>query len=176
MAEKEVVVYDLPIITITPSSPSVELGESIELKAEGADTYEWTPSTYLDNPNSATPVSTPDSTILYTVTGADANGCIGTSEVTVIVTKGPPEVNPEIVFTPNGDGINDEWYIEGLDEFPENIVSVFTRTGKRVYEKNNYTQDWDGRYEGRELEEGVYYYVIVYEGQTLKSGAVTIVR
>ena len=50
-------------------------GESVVLKATGADLYQWTPSLWLDNPQSATPKSTPDSSVTYTVTGKDSIGC-----------------------------------------------------------------------------------------------------
>lgn len=50
-------------------------GESIVLKATGADQYEWTPSLYLDNSKTATPKSTPDATITYKVVAKDSLGC-----------------------------------------------------------------------------------------------------
>ena len=54
---------------------TVCLGSAVTLKASGADKYVWTPSLWLNNPNSATPVSRPDTTITYQVIGSDNNGC-----------------------------------------------------------------------------------------------------
>lgn len=54
---------------------TVCLGKSIVLKAAGADIYQWSPSTWLDNANSATPKSTPTSSITYKVIGKDRFGC-----------------------------------------------------------------------------------------------------
>ena len=60
-------------------------GASTNLTATGGITYVWTPSTGLDDPNSANPVATPAATTTYTVNGTDANGCTGTDAVTVTV-------------------------------------------------------------------------------------------
>lgn len=50
-------------------------GETVTLQATGADLYEWTPSQWLDNSRSATPKSTPESSITYSVTARDSLGC-----------------------------------------------------------------------------------------------------
>ncbi|GAB3903865.1 gliding motility-associated C-terminal domain-containing protein [Mucilaginibacter boryungensis] len=73
-------------------------------------------------------------------------------------------VNPGVsfpnTFTPNNDGINDVWNITGLDQYPGTEVSVFDRTGSRVYHAINYTQPFDGRLNGANLPAGAYYYII----------------
>lgn len=51
-------------------------GQTYQLQATGGTQYVWTPSTYLDNPNSANPISTPAKDIIYTVSiKSDMNGC-----------------------------------------------------------------------------------------------------
>lgn len=64
---------------------SICFGNSVQLNAEGGIAYEWTPSTYLDDPSSSTPISTPDSTILYNVEITTANGCVLNEEVLITV-------------------------------------------------------------------------------------------
>ena len=61
-------------ITVS-ATDTVCKGESVVLKGAGADLYQWTPSLWLDDPKSATPKSTPDSSVIYTVTGKDSLGC-----------------------------------------------------------------------------------------------------
>lgn len=86
-------------VTVNPL-PDVNAGPDIaicidghaELQATGAETYEWTPSTGLDDPNVANPVTTVDEETTYTVTGTDINGCINTDEITISV-NGLPDVN-----------------------------------------------------------------------------------
>lgn len=66
-------------------------GQTYQLQGNGGVQYTWTPSTYLDNPNIASPVSTPAKTITYTLSQIiDANGCksLTTDNVTIDVT--PP--------------------------------------------------------------------------------------
>ncbi|HLQ99800.1 MAG TPA: gliding motility-associated C-terminal domain-containing protein [Sphingobacterium sp.] len=60
------------------------------------------------------------------------------------------------VFTPNGDGINDYFEIEGLQDFPENEFMVYNRWGNMVYHSKSYKNDWDGAH----LNEGTYYYIL----------------
>ncbi|MND36729.1 Large cysteine-rich periplasmic protein OmcB precursor [compost metagenome] len=60
------------------------------------------------------------------------------------------------VFTPNGDGINDVFKIEGLENYPGSKLLIFNRWGNEVYRSNNYQNDWDGS----QLEEGVYFYIL----------------
>ncbi len=66
-------------------------GQSYTLQASGGIDYRWTPSTYLDNPNSANPVATPDRTTTYSLSILrDANGCPSLVTDDVIVDVTPP--------------------------------------------------------------------------------------
>ena len=63
-------------------------------------------------------------------------------------------------FTPNGDGKNDEWVIDGINLFPNVVISVYNRWGEQLfYSKGNYTP-WDGTYNGKPVPVGTYYYII----------------
>ncbi|MGW8316108.1 MAG: T9SS type B sorting domain-containing protein, partial [Bacteroidales bacterium] len=64
------------------------------------------------------------------------------------------------VFTPNGDQINDYFEVttDGVTVYE---LTFFTRTGTRIYHSRSPRIFWDGRsLEGKELPEGIYYYVI----------------
>jgi gliding motility-associated-like protein len=76
--------------TTISNDTSLCLGESVPLWVAGGVTYSWLPATYLDNPNSATPVCTPDTAITYTVTITSASGCVYTEQVFVNVFYDPP--------------------------------------------------------------------------------------
>ena len=68
------------------------------------------------------------------------------------------------VFTPNGDGINDNIEVE-TDGTTVYEFSVFTRTGTRIYHSQSPRIFWDGNsLDGKELKEGIYYYVIEEQG------------
>jgi len=45
-------------------------------------------------------------------------------------------------FSPNGDGVNDGWYIDGISAYPNSVVQVFNRSGKLVFKKKGYQNDW----------------------------------
>ena len=47
-------------------------------------------------------------------------------------------------FSPNGDGINDGWTIENITAYPNNVVRIFNRSGKLVFEKRGYQNNWNG--------------------------------
>jgi len=68
------------------------------------------------------------------------------------------------VFTPNGDGNNDYIEVE-TDGITVYEFSVFTRTGTRIYHSQSPRIFWDGNsLDGKELKEGIYYYVIEEQG------------
>jgi len=66
--------------------------------------------------------------------------------------------------------------IKNLDQYPNNKLQVFDRTGKILYEKNNYTNDWDGTVGGKLLTKDTYFYVLTVKGQIVKRGTITLVR
>ena len=74
-----------PTITVIPAAPSVCLGESVQLAASGALNYTWSPSAGLSAIDISNPIAFPQSTTTYIVTGTDANGCVGTADITVSV-------------------------------------------------------------------------------------------
>ena len=80
-----------PLPTITFSSPrELCFGESLQVTASGANTYSWTPTGSVSNPNIANPSVSPTSTTTYTVTGSD--GCTNTATVTITVNPLPTVV------------------------------------------------------------------------------------
>ena len=85
----------------------------------------------------------------------------------------------EDVLSPNGDGQNDLWIINSIEQFPENGVSIFNRWGQLVWGKNGYLSDWAGTNKsGEPLPIGAYYYILKLNDtdKQVFSGSVTIVR
>ena len=80
------------------------------------------------------------------------------------------------LFTPNGDGINDFWYIPHMADMGRVQVQIFNRYGHLVYESDEYTNDWDGKWKNKALPEGAYYYIMETELSGLIKGVVNIVR
>ena len=69
-------------------------------------------------------------------------------------------------FTPDGDGQNDLFVIEGIENYPGNTIIIFNRWGSKVYETSPYNNEWDGRMNvgiqvsGDELPTGTYFYIL----------------
>lgn len=114
----------------------------------------------------------------YTVVVTDANAC--TSDTSITVSDLDCEVRGEIAFTPNGDGIRDEWIIYHIEFFPNAFVTVFNRWGQKVFESEGEYQRWDGTHMGKPVPDAVYYYVIYRDRSDkekgVETGSVTIVR
>ncbi|NVK07721.1 MAG: PKD domain-containing protein [Tenacibaculum sp.] len=68
-------------------------------------------------------------------------------------------------FSPNGDGVNDIFVVEGLHNYPNNKLEIYNRWGNRVYHSYNYQNDWNGisKNQGKRLPAGVYFYMLTIE-------------
>lgn len=90
---------DTAYITVEVFAPSgnisndtiICIGETVQLQAGGGVSYEWIPSTFLNDPFSATPISTPTNNIQYTVEITTAEGCVLSQDVMVQVELTPPQ-------------------------------------------------------------------------------------
>lgn len=170
----------LPAVTVNagPGSSIFE-GSVVQLQGSGsAGTYLWTPATGLSATNILDPVAKPLVTTTYTLRITNAQGCSNTSSVTITVI--PYCVKPLNAFTPNNDGFNDKWLITNGNCLKKAKVQVYNRYGGKVFESQDYKNDWDGTYKGKPVADGTYYYVIDYElinnTTVLKKGNVTILR
>ena len=77
-------------------------------------------------------------------------------------------------LSPNGDGNNDSWDIQGLVEYPDALVTVFDRWGQKVYSGTSQDPAWDGTTNGRECPTADYYYVIDLGNGQAYNGVVTL--
>ena len=85
-------------------------------------------------------------------------------------------INIPNVFTPNGDGKNDNFTIADLDQYQENELVVVNRWGASVYQAKNYKNNWTGE----KLDEGTYFYSLKVKnskgGQEEYKGYITLLR
>ncbi len=101
------------------------------------------------------------------------NGCEAYDTVHVDVCEGFVLPN---VFTPNGDGVNDFFFVRGLDDRDCDLV-VFDRWGDKVYEKEQYNGEWGGKdMDGNDLNPDTYYYVLKCADKSTYTGFVKIIR
>jgi len=89
----------------------------------------------------------------------------------------PPGLVVPNTFTPNGDGVNDRWVIQNIENAPNCIVDIFSRTGQKVFTSRGYGTSWDGNYKNINAPVGAYYYIIdPRNGEAKLSGMVTLLR
>jgi len=176
LASEQVIVNPDPQVSL-PADVVMLQGGQITLPATASGdslTYQWTPSTGLDQANVLNPVASPNNTTLYQLVVTNPQGCTAAAQINVNVLLFPVIPN---TFTPNGDGINDTWDIKYLSSYPNNTVDIFTRYGQKVYSSVGYAIPWDGTYRGQALPVGTYYYIIdPKNGRKPISGFVTIIR
>jgi len=93
--------------------------------------------------------------------GTSKQGCRDTMEYAYVCVDAVPVLEIPNVFTPNGDGQNDEWLIhaKSIKEFK---CTIYNRWGKKIYEWDDVTKGWNGKINGNgaDASPGVYYYVI----------------
>jgi gliding motility-associated-like protein len=121
-------------------------GATLVLEATDGSTYVWSgPNNFTSNQPTATiPNVQANQAGDYMVTITDSLGCTFTDTITVAIVITPECLRiPELV-TPDGDGNNDEWDIEGLENYPEATVQLFNRWGNLIFEVSPYTQPWKG--------------------------------
>jgi gliding motility-associated-like protein len=160
------------------SDKKIMEGESVSLNGtvSGAEvTFSWTPAVAITGGNTLSPVVSPNGDQTYTLHAISNVGC-GTATDNVFVRVFKKVLVPN-AFSPNGDGINDQWIIEALETYPEAALTVFNRYGQQVYSSKGYSRPWNGFHQGKPLPPASYYYVIdLKNGFPPMTGWVMIVR
>ncbi len=104
--------------------------------------------------------------------------------VTVVPCDIPETVNCELsipnVFTPNADSINDAFAPQLTCTPDQYSYIILNRWGGLVYSASNQNDKWDGKYDGNDCPEGVYFYLVTYQFPSKQPetihGAVTLLR
>jgi gliding motility-associated-like protein len=92
----------------------------------------------------------------YYVTGSNICGSYRDS---VTIYKGMPLRVPN-TFTPNGDGMNEQFKVLGAEEVDHFEMDIYSRWGTKVFESQDRAQGWDGRVNGVPLPVGAYAYQV----------------
>lgn len=181
-----VVATTLLNVTVAPASPiSITEEEAITLEPSVTGNitnilgYTWTPATGLSCSDCENPLLTGlgyNMQYVLTVTDVGAGGCIGYDTVDVIYVPCVASVTAPNVFTPNFDGFNDVFTINGVCIGTDYSLIIYDRWGVEIFKTNQRRTFWDGRNtSGEMMPEGVYYYVIMLDG-TPQKGFVHIIR
>ncbi|MDG1572222.1 T9SS type B sorting domain-containing protein [Robiginitalea sp. M366] len=91
----------------------------------------------------------------HQLTMRDALGCGQVTETITVVGFLP-------FFTPNGDGINDLWHVQGLEQLEAPVVFIFDRFGKLLKQLDQSSPGWDGTFNGVNLPDSDYWFRLEY--------------
>jgi len=87
------------------------------------------------------------------------------------------------VFTPNNDGINDEFLVSSSCSFTGYQLTVYSRWGQKVFTSDRPLLGWDGTVGGLPLPNGVYYWLLDYQHEVVvdvdrneQAGSVSLMR
>jgi gliding motility-associated-like protein len=173
-------------LRVAPDDTTVAVGASVQLisdfgpyPADSIHSYQWSPAAGLSCIDCAAPSASPNSTqSTYTLAVTYNHGCVVTATAQIHVPGHPPLFIPN-AFSPNSDGNNDVWSINGAG-IKDVKALLFDRWGEKVFESNEQSQGWDGYYKGELQEPGVFVFVVdvVYlNGETVtQKGSLTLIR
>jgi len=172
-----VTVNALPVVAISSNKGlSVSKGDAVVLTATGGTQYSWTGAEIIGGQATAAVTIRPKQSGTYKVTVTNASGCISEQSITIAVIE-DYKLEASTVVTPNGDGYNDKFIIKNIDYYPNNTLKIFDKTGRILYTKHTYANDWDGTLNGSPLSEGTYYYIIdLGTGAGTFKGFINIIR
>ena len=151
-----------PLVVFTDASSSDVTSWYWTFDSLGVDSVQ-NPSFNFYNPGS----------YIVTLAVSNSSGCADSISLTIIVNDVDSIIVPNVV-TPDGNGQNDVFRISGLPT--GSLVSIYNRWGQKLFEAQNYLNNWDGRTStGERVKDGTYYYIIVDPQGVKYTGHVSII-
>ncbi len=185
---------DSATVNITVSTPPVLQLDSIIVAVLGTEvlladnlsntlSYQWYPADELSCSDCPDPLWLVTGDQMFYVTVRDAAGCNNSDSISIVTTFDCTEKSLFIpnAFSPNNDGHNDVLRLQSSSIQSIEIFQVYSRWGQLVFETNDMTQTWSGRFRGTNLGPDVYGYYISFEcpgknKKIVKKGNITILR
>jgi len=165
--------------TITQAYCPESVDGSIDLLVSGGTvpfTYNWSNSGFAATADNLASGA-------YYVTITDSHGCEETKTYSVSYLNDVCLNIPD-AFSPNADGVNDTWLIEGIENFENIRIQIFNRWGQLVFEFEgsgiSYTDtavQWNGTFNDTEITTNSFIYMLdLMNGQETYNGIVTIIK
>jgi len=152
----------------------------VDLYASGGTYYEWLGDSSVSNDSSIT--VTPTESRFYTLNIKDVFGCLFTDSVFVKVSDTCLTLpnNSNIAISPNGDGVNDFLFLDGIEN-TSNIVIIYNRWGDKIATIQNYNNVdvfWGGvEKDGTQAYAGTYFFTLeISDSGSKSSGWVQVIR
>jgi gliding motility-associated-like protein len=184
----DLTINSFPVMPLLPDDASYCINVNPEeiVAIGGGGNFLWSTDsnfiTLIGSSNSILPFQTLGSNTYYVM--ESLNGCPSpVNSITItIVNCG---ITVPTAFTPDGDGVNEDWQILDLDAvYPKNSVLIYNRWGNLIYEHDSLKDGpyddnrWNGKYNDQDMPVGSYYYLILFndeKGGSL-SGVVSLLK
>lgn len=177
---------DVFVLTVFPAviadagpDQQIIVNSSTNMNGSGGGSYLWTPTDDLTDPTDPKTVVAPDSTTMYYLLVTSAEGCTGRDSVLIEVIQAT-FVDIPTAFSPNGDGLNDEFRIYLVNDLTIRAFRVYNRWGQIVFETLDPYEGWDGTVNGIPQPIGSYAYILKGIGSLGTAinmqGSVTLIR
>ncbi len=182
-----IVVYPYPVVnagndTVIIAGSSVVLFPTL---SSDVTSVLWSPANTLSCNTCINPVATPLKTTTYRIIASNAGLCKSYDDVKVTVLCDPKRIYIPNAFTPNGDNVNDLFYIMGYGIEGIKSIRIYNRWSNLIFEKTNIDandrlQGWDGLIKGQQAPPGLFSYtaeIICSDGGIIPvSGTVILIR
>jgi gliding motility-associated-like protein len=114
------------------------------------------------------PIAAPSENTIYTIVGESSEGCIDTTYATVTIQEDNFLYVPN-TFTPDGDEFNNVFIPCVSDSFdPQSYtLFIFNRWGELIFESNDINIGWNGTYNGKLQQDGIYTWKILLKAKDI---------
>jgi gliding motility-associated-like protein len=143
------------IVAFAGNDTMVIKGKPHQLHAAGGDTYNWTPALGMNNAAIADPIITLEDDIVYKLEAMNASGCKDVDFITITVFK-RSDIYVPTAFSPNNDGLNEEFKPSYTGIKRVEAFSVYNRWGQLMFTSRNQGRGWDGTINGIKQGPGAY--------------------
>jgi gliding motility-associated-like protein len=147
------------------------------VSSTASPSFSWTPTVNVNCPTCQNVIITGSGdSIVYYFTVVDTNGCIGRDSLLVISPECVKEKLIPNVFTPDGDGKNDLFFIPGVCDSEDYSLNIYNRWGALIFSTTHRDNRWDGNtMAGKEAPAGTYYFMVKVFDKTY-TGFVELLR
>lgn len=172
-------VHVLPDIGISYDNMKYCIFDTVRVTGTGGMTYNWTNNNkyYQTGISVAIPLDLVNNVIH--VVGKDEFNCTDSATVS-IDTRPCCEMNIPNAFSPNGDGLNDDFKPVTNGNPVTYLLCIYNRYGQKIFQSNRIGLGWDGMYNGRQADVGIYHFWLSSDcanGEKKKAkGDLTLIR
>jgi gliding motility-associated-like protein len=161
---------------VVNANPTINAGKDLRLfsgaqaplqveASSNARSIRWEPATNLSCADCWSPVLTALQSTMYVATVTTASGCQQSDSIRIQVVCDESPFYVANTFTPNGDGLDDWFYPQGVGAAKITRFTITNRWGQVVFENNNITPNdpmagWNGYYKGAPMDSGVFMYLM----------------